>query len=398
MPAPKLICLLMLTLLPGTVIAAPGAERRADRHKPMAWQDARAALRAAGALAAAGEFKPADGYLSYYQQELPSPYRERIASARVRIAGVATKVKGLDRYELKGRLAALCMALGAYRPALELAREVRKLKPEDPRGYAQHLPWCLLEYGRLKEAAREYKRKALPSGKRQLELATRLRAGRDGADTVIAYVEEHYLRARKDYLGALDRLSLSIVRPHGKAARVMIHEKIFSCFAALGDARGMAVWEKRFLKEFAQDPLAASVVHMNRARRAARIRDYDSAVSLLAEIMSAEVPSGGGDALTRAFIDRRHRAALLASQYCEKKQDLRRALEYAVSARDDYKPWSRKGAAAAIAARKLAVRIRDLSARLARAGKAQGPKPGPGRLTSARQPDHHQPGDDHDRR
>ncbi len=377
MTAQQLRYTALLAAFLGITSGIRGAEPPARQYKPMDWQEARAALRAAGSLVAKKEFKPADGYLSYYQQELSAPYKKLISAARLRIAAFAKKTEGLDEYEFKGQLAALCMQLGAHRPALQLAGEIRKLRPGDPRGYTEHEPWCLLETGRVKEAAREYKRRPRLSGDRQLELAAKLHSGRDGADVLIAYVQEHYVRARGDHLGALDKLTVSLGRPHSSAARVAIYTQIFGCLAALKDSRGLAALEKRFLKRFSRNQVAASVVHMHRARRAAGKQDYDSAVSSLAEVMSAEVRPGRTDALTRAFVDRRHRAALLASEYCEKRKYLQRALDYAVAARDEYKPWRKTGANAAIAARQLAVRVRELTSRLAQARAKREPKPSP---------------------
>jgi hypothetical protein len=373
--AQRLLYSALLAAALGLAPAATGSEPAGRKAAPMTWEDARVALRAAGAMIAKQQFKPADGYLCYYQKRLGAPYRKMISDARKRIAALARKSKSLDDYHLKGRQAALCMQLGAYRPALKLGREIRKLRPADSAGYAGHLGWCLLELGRIKEARREEKSHPASVDAKQLKLAGRLDSGGAPVSVLIEYVRGHYLRDRGDRLGALDRLSVALRKFHRGKARLEIYAEMFKQFRELSDPRGLRSCEERLLADFAGDSAARSVVHMARGQRAAKKKNYDRAVAALAEVMSAERREPDAGTPARAFMNRLHRAAMLASECSEKNGDLKRAHDYAIAARDHYKPWKQTGAKAAIALRRLNTRIRELAARRDQAGATTPPSP-----------------------
>jgi hypothetical protein len=358
--------LLELALLPA---ATATSGERAAQPASEEWLETRVALRSAAGLVAAGQYRAADGYLDYYAERVGKPYSGMIAAARKSLAELQAKSPRLDAYQLKGLQIGLCLDLGDHRHALRLCRQVRRMRPRDPAGHSRYMGWCLLEAGQVREARLERSRHPELLSEKELKLAARLHSGQDHAAVVLEYVREHYLRKRGDRLAALERLTVALGRPHRGQARLDVYAAIFDQFREINDERGLVRWEDRLLADFPDDAMARSAVHMARGKRAAAGGDYALAVSEMAEVTSAELRRGADARLVGAFVDRRHRAALLASDYCEQARDWQRAYDYAVSARDEYPPRRRSGGGAQLARDRLNERIRWLAARLKKAGK-----------------------------
>jgi hypothetical protein len=348
----------------------------AGERQPEGWERARSSYRAAGDLVGRGELRGAEAYLSYCAGELPREYRGRTRDLAKQVKALAAKRKSLDKYDLSGELSRLCLRLGAYAQSLRLAREARKRFAGDPGGHTAHLAWCLIEAGKFKAARAELKRRGGNSDslKRQLDLAERLAAKPHEAELVLEYVREHYLAARGDHLGALDRLTLALSGYHSdKVRRLALYAAVFSSLESLGDSKALKAWEDRLLTEFPRDRGARSRVQLARGIRALKRKDPVAAVDQLTRVLAVEVRTGGkGPRPPADYLDRRHRAALLIADCHELRKDYAGAHRWAVAARDRYKPGITTGARAAIASRRLAKRIRDLAEKVSEASAPRG--------------------------
>ncbi len=340
-------------------MAQGGPARSGEAPKPDGWEKARMGFRAAGELISKGRYADAKGYLDYCRDQLPAPYGKTAAAFKKRLTKLVGTGSVPAGYLLKGRLAGLCLDMGDYAGALGLALQTRKLSLRDPQGYTRYVAWCYLETGDARKARAEYRRGAVPRepADKHLKLAAEYAAKPRDSRAVVKFVEEHYLKARGDHLGALDALSRVLPYTWGREARLGLYRRLFSSLAALGDEGGLFAWEERLLADFGKEPAARAGVHLARARRAHRKRQSDRAI---AESKKALAEKAEGGKPTAALLNHWHGAARLISECCEAKRDYRLAYEYALAARYKYRPAARTGALARMAAGALEKRIGKL--------------------------------------
>lgn len=349
--------LVLVALLLGLASGSPAMSGEAP--KPDAWEEARMSFRAAGELISKGRYADAKGYLDYCREWLPAPYGKMAAAFKKRLTKLVGTGSVPADYRLKGRMAALCLDMGDYPGALKLALETRKLSLRDPQRYTRYVAWCYLETGDARKARAEYRRGTVPreQADKHLKLAAGYAASPRDRRAVVKFVEEHYIKARGDHLGALDALSRVLPYTWGREARLGLYRRVFKSLSALGDEGGLFAWEERLLADFGKEPAARAGVHLARGRRAHRKRRYDRAI---AESRKALAEKAEGDKPADSLRNHWHEAARLISECYEAKRDYRLACDYALAARDKYKPAAKSGALARMAAGSLEKRIGKL--------------------------------------
>ena len=183
------------------------------------------------------------------------------------------------------------------------------------------------------------------------------------------------LEGHADLFGALTVLTR--VSPHVKSAKeaIPVYQLILRCLSSLGDESGREAWQDKFLAEYKSDPEVCAMVYVDRAQKAYYRKDMNLSETLFRKVSTDYAKTSVyGDALyglglvlqdeqryeaamaeyarifssnanedildlesSEDYPNYRFKAALRISECCEEMKDFRKALEYALLARDRYK-------------------------------------------------------------
>jgi tetratricopeptide (TPR) repeat protein len=182
------------------------------------------------------------------------------------------------------------------------------------------------------------------------------------------------LESQADLFGALSELTR--VLPYAKTAKeaIPVYQFIFKCLARLEDESGREAWQEKFLTDFKADPEVCAMVYVDRGQKAYFRKEmnaseaffrrvcndyastslyadalfglglvlqeeqrYDAAIAEFTRIFSS---NANEDLLDREssedYPNYKYKAALHISECFEATKDSKKALEYALMARDRY--------------------------------------------------------------
>ena len=350
------------------------------------WLAASSSFKKVGAFIGQEQYSQAKSQLSSASTNLPAPYNKLATEVLSEFdAALKLSTNHADPQRLQ-TLVTLCAEISAYEAAISLparcgAKPSAEELADDPL-YA----WRLFGSGDTQAALAEYKRRLDKEPvefwqdyyREQIRLLQQRPAARTNAQMAIETVKEHYLKsleAHPDLFGALSELTRVV--PHLNSAKeaIPIYQLILKCLSRLGDESGRKAWQDKFLADYNSEPEVCAMVYLDRAQRAYHQKDMNAAEALFRRVCNdyaatslyADALYGVGLVLqdeqkydaalteyTKIFSSNanenlldpessedypnyRFKAALRISECYEATKDLKKALEYALMARDRYK-------------------------------------------------------------
>jgi len=349
------------------------------------WLAATSNFKKAGAFVAQEKYSQAKAELTSGTANLAAPYKSLAAEFLSQFdSALKLSTNHADPRRLQA-LITLCTDMGAHQAALKLQAAAGAKAPDELAEDALYA-WRLFGGGETTAALTEYKRRL---GNEQIEFwqdyyqkQIRLLEKRSATPTstqlAIEATKEHYLKgleAQADPLGALSELTGVV--PHVKSAKeaIPVYQFIFKCLSNLGDESGREAWQDKFLADYKSEPEVCALVYLDRGQRAYERKDinasetffrkvctdyqatsvyadalyglgavlqeeqkYDAAMAEYTKIFSSNANENLLDPeSSEDFPNFRFKAARGISECYEAKKDFKKALEYALMARDRYK-------------------------------------------------------------
>ncbi len=350
------------------------------------WLTASSSFKKAGAFVGQGKYSQARAALSAGTTNLATPYKNLAAELLSQLDSTLKLSTNTADPRKRKVLVSLCSDLGAYEAAVRLQTwGGTNSSPEALADDAMYA-WRLFDGGDTKAALAEYQRRLAKEEidfwqqyfREQIRLLQERPATATNAQLALEAAREHYLKgleARADLFGALTVLTRAA--PHAKSVKeaTPVYLLILRCLANLGDESGREAWQDRFLAEYKSEPEVCAMVYVDRAQKAYYRKDMNLSETLFRKVATDYArTSVYGDALyglglvlqdeqryeaamaeyARIFTSNanedlldlessedypnyKFKAALRISECCEEMKDLRKALEYALLARDKYK-------------------------------------------------------------
>jgi hypothetical protein len=364
------------------LVAAPAAQESTQALTN--WLVAVSGFRKAGAFIGQQKFSEAKAELSSGKTNLAAPYKSLAAEYLSQLDSVRRlSTNQADPRRIQA-LIGLCTDLRAYEAAL-------KLQTADPKVTADELSddalyaWRLFNSGDGKAALGEYARRSEREPveyfqdyyKEQVRLLQQRPAAMTNVELALETTRQHYLKgleANRDSFGALTELTR--VLPYVKNAKeaIPVYQLIFKCLETLGDESGRTAWQDKFLADYKSEPEVCAIVYVDRGQKALLRKDmneseaafrkvctdyaktslyadalfglglvlqeeqkYDAAIAEFTRIFSSNAnedlldPESSED-----YPNYKNKAARRLSECYEATKDLKKALQYALMARDQY--------------------------------------------------------------
>ena len=349
------------------------------------WLVAASSFRKAGALVSKHKYTEAKAALNSDTTNLAAPYKNLAAGFLAQLdSALKLSTNQSDPRRLEA-LIGLCTSLTAYEAALALQTgPSAKDSANDLKDDAMYA-WRLFGSGDVKGALAEYKRRLEQEPiefwqdyyREQIRLLEQRPAALTNAQLAMETAKEHYLKnleSQADLFGALSELTRVVAHVKTAKEAIPVYQFIFKCLARLEDESGREAWQDRFLADYKSDPEVCAMVYVDRGQKAYLRKDmnasevffrrvsndyantslyadalfglglvlqeeqrYDAAIAELTRIFSS---NANEDLLDREssedYPNYKYKAALHISECFEAKKDLKKALEYALMARDQY--------------------------------------------------------------
>jgi tetratricopeptide (TPR) repeat protein len=330
------------------------------------WRDALEMLREAGRQIGRGQYASAKQVLQEGSVDLPPPYDAHLAG-HLREFRRTRAACGPQDPQTPLRWARFCIRIHAHEEAVRL---IRTYPGQLDARMVRLLAACLDLSGRTGDAIAELDRLLGRDDGRRHRTRIEEQRGlyRDPSDD-LAHVDRRYgcleLSPMERGWVSLESLEAILQRTDSVQDRWVIHARIREALHGLGDAEGLAAWERRLIDEVGEDEGVRASLGAERGIRAYRCkklalalrefrtvcetyprsssydlcrfnvgcilkqqRKLDEAIGELEKLF----PGPGG----RDPGNYRHRAAVSISECYETMQAYEKALEYALLARDQY--------------------------------------------------------------
>ncbi len=350
------------------------------------WLVAASSFRKAGAFISEEKDSQAKAELGSGATNLPSPYNAMAAGFLSKLdSALNLSTNQSDPRRLRA-LVTLCTDMGASAAALKLQmRSSDNASPSDLADDALYA-WRLFDGTNSKAALEEYQRRLdsehVEYWQDYYRVQVRLLQARSTALTNVQHALEvtkgHYLKgleAHADLFGALRELTRVVPYVKNANQAIPVYQLILRCLAELGDEAGREAWQDKFLADYLSDPEVCALVYVDRAQKAYHRQDmttsenyfrkvcndyastsvygdalyglglvlqetqrYDAAMAEYTKIFYANLNEGLRDPdSSEDYPNFKFKAALRMSECYEATKDLKKALEYALMARDQYK-------------------------------------------------------------
>ena len=376
------ICIALLTLTSLGVAAPSGSE---SARALTNWLAAISSFKKAGTLVGQEKYSEAKAELSSGTTNLAAPYKSLAGEYLTQLdSALKLSTNQADPRRLRA-LIGLCTGLRAYDAALKLQTGPdAKASPDELSDDALYA-WRLFNSDDVKAALAEYTRRVEREQveywqdyyKEQVRLLQQRPAALTNVQIAIETTRQHYLKgveADRDLFGALTELTRVLPLVKSVKEAIPVYQLIFKCLENLGDESGREAWQEKLLADYKSDPEVSAMVYVDRGQKAYFRKDMNASEASFRKVCAdyantslyADALYGLGRVLqdeqkydaavaeyTRIFTSNaneslldlessedypnyRHKAAFRISECYEATKDLKKALEYALMARDRY--------------------------------------------------------------
>jgi tetratricopeptide (TPR) repeat protein len=357
------------------------------------WGDVLEQFRHAARRAQAGRVAEAQAVLQAIEATGRPPYAQHAAFVASPLSGAFSVANEPPTYRTSIERARAAEQLAEYEIALVWAKLAGDLaEPAARSGSYRQVAWLLAATDRLEESLEAYDRVIAEPGpfssqheiKQLLERKARikaLQAAPQGIQVRIDFIRQEFLEGipivkRADrLLSALERLVPMLEQTKDPAERRQIHRLMQTCFLELNNFEGLAAWEDAMLAESWLTVDDRAGIASQRADLAHKMRQfavaekqwrlictdystshhygtaqfnlgfvlqeqgkYDAAIAEYVKLFPSKVNDRDpGSNIMQAYRNYRNSAAKQLSKCYEAKDDARKALDWAIQARDTYR-------------------------------------------------------------